>query len=208
MSEQAGFLPLPARNERVKVGKGGRPSVPSRCSLLSPALPSRRGICLARQALGCSADFQSAVSPNCIRQRVGTVPRHGISHAGRVQLCDTAQRGEAATIGARVCDPQKLCQPPSALTNPARRSLSRCCGSQSRAPQNRRALRRFREILIESNSALRQGAKHLLPQGKRGRGDNGKKRNTYVEEKMAEGREGQMRYDAMSSIPHGIEQEQ
>jgi len=32
-----------------------------------------------------------------------------------------------------VCDPQELC-PPGVLTNPPRRSLSTCCGSQSRAP--------------------------------------------------------------------------
>ena len=31
------------------------------------------------RALGRSADFQSAVSPNCIRQSVGSVPRAGIS---------------------------------------------------------------------------------------------------------------------------------
>src|SRR6185436_16991519 len=31
------------------------------------------------------------------------------------------------------------------FTNPARQSLPTCCGSQSRAPQNRRGLRRFRE---------------------------------------------------------------
>jgi len=55
-----------------------------------------------------------------------------------VQLCDTAQRGEAATKGARVCDPQELCQPPSALTNPARRSLSTCCGSQPRSAKSSR----------------------------------------------------------------------
>src|SRR5947207_9278461 len=32
-----------------------------------------------------------------------------------------------------VCDRQDLCRPPSVLTNPARRPLSTCCGSQSRA---------------------------------------------------------------------------
>ncbi len=60
-----------------------------------------------------------------------------------------------ATNGARVCDPQKLCRPPSILTNPARRSLSTCCGSQSRAPQNRRGQRRFGQILI--TASLRYG---------------------------------------------------
>src|SRR6266511_2963573 len=69
-------------------------------------------------------------------------------------ICDTAQRGEAATKGARVCDPQELCRPPSVLTNPARRWLSTCCGSQSRAPQIRRGLRRFGQILIEKLQVL------------------------------------------------------
>src|SRR5439155_25048927 len=72
---------------------------------------------------------------------------------------DPAQRGGAATKGARVCDPQELCPPPSVLINPARRSLSTCCGSQSRAPQNRRGLRRFGQILIECKSALRKQRK-------------------------------------------------
>ncbi len=35
------------------------------------------------------------------------------------------------------------------------------CGSQSRAPQSRRRLRRFGQILIEYNSALRWGAKQI-----------------------------------------------
>src|SRR5439155_12347188 len=33
-----------------------------------------------RRGLECSADFQSAVSPNCIRQSVGSVPHSGISN--------------------------------------------------------------------------------------------------------------------------------
>src|SRR6266702_2811949 len=66
----------------------------------------------------------------------------------------TTQRGQAATKGARVCDPQELCRPPNVLTNPAHRSLSTCCGSQSRAPQSRRSLRRFGQILIDYKSAL------------------------------------------------------
>src|SRR5213078_1940989 len=81
----------------------------------------------------------------------------------RLRVGDTAQRGEDATKGARVCDPQTLCRPPSVLTNPARRSLSTCCGSQSRAPQNRRGPRRWGQILIDCKSALRGGphAKHM-----------------------------------------------
>src|SRR5207247_11452977 len=67
----------------------------------------------------------------------------------RLRVGDTAQPGEDATKGARVCDPQTLCRPPSVLTNPARRSLSTCCGSQSRAPQNRRGPRRWGQILID-----------------------------------------------------------
>src|SRR6185369_4872899 len=72
----------------------------------------------------------------------------------RVQLCGTAQRGEAATTGPRVCDPQELC-PPRVLTDPTHPSLSACCGSQSRAPPNRRGPRRFGQLLIDCKSALR-----------------------------------------------------
>src|SRR5439155_23697789 len=103
---------------------------------------------LYRFSICCIADLQSAGR--------GIGPARGrFPTTGRVQLCDTAQRGEAATKGARVCDPQELCRPPSVLTNPARRSLSTCCGSQSRAPQNRRGPRRFGQILIDCKSALR-----------------------------------------------------
>src|SRR6266516_4700212 len=95
------------------------------------------------------------------------VGRPSVSPAARelavargLQIRHTAQRGEAATKGARVCDPQTLWRPPSVLTSPAHRSLSMCCGSQSRAPQSRRGLRRFGQILIECNSVLQRGAKH------------------------------------------------
>src|SRR5207247_3192394 len=56
----------------------------------------------------------------------------------RAATTHTTQRGQAATKGARVCDPQELCRPLSVLTNPARRWLSTCCG-----------LRRFGQILTE-----------------------------------------------------------
>jgi hypothetical protein len=56
------------------------------------------------------------------------------------KFCDTAQHGEAATKGARVYDPQELC-PSSVLTYPVRRSISTCCGSQSRAPDRESATR-------------------------------------------------------------------
>src|SRR5438094_8434836 len=88
---------------------------------------------------------------------------------GAVKICDTAQRGEAATKGARACDPPELCRPPSVSTNPARRSLSTCCGSQSRAPQNRRGPGRFGQILIERENC--RGLCVLLPLlGGEGRG--------------------------------------
>src|SRR5205823_4733001 len=35
----------------------------------------------------CSADFQSAVSPNCIRQSVGSLPRAGVSQ--RLAECNS-----------------------------------------------------------------------------------------------------------------------
>ena len=44
----------------------------------------------ARQVLGCSADFQSAVSPNCIRQAVGSVPRDAPSQS--LAECNSAIR--------------------------------------------------------------------------------------------------------------------
>src|SRR6266496_6452905 len=72
----------------------------------------------------------------------------------RLPIGDTAQSGEAATQGARVCDPQELCGTPSVLTNPAPWPLSICCGSQSRAPQNHRGPRRLGQILMDSKSAL------------------------------------------------------
>jgi len=57
-----------------------------------PALqvPARgESICLARDGRWvCSADFQSAVSPNCIRQGVGWVPRVGFSR--RLAECNSA----------------------------------------------------------------------------------------------------------------------
>ena len=44
--------------------------------------PSPLCICLPCGALSfCSADFQSAVSPTCSRQRVGSVPRVGFPNA-------------------------------------------------------------------------------------------------------------------------------
>ena len=92
--------------------------------------------------------------------RIGPTRRRPAT-SGRVQLCDTAQRGEAATEGARVCDPQGLCRPRSDFTHPARQSLSTGCGSQSRAPQNLREMKQFPEILIEDNSALQRAAKHV-----------------------------------------------
>ena len=41
-----------------------------------------------RWALDRSADFQSAVSPNCIRQSAGSVPRSGVYH--RLAVCNSA----------------------------------------------------------------------------------------------------------------------
>ena len=96
-------------------------------------------------------------------------PSTGVGMAKHVQNLryNTAQRGGAATKEARVCDPQELCLPPSVLTNPARRSLSTCCGSQSRAPQNRRGPRRSGQILIDWKLRYRRGrhAQHLQGPG-------------------------------------------
>src|SRR5881394_2823230 len=95
----------------------------------------------AYQAQGCSADFQSAVSPNFIRQSVGSVQSVGLSQ--RLAECNSAiQRSTAKPqpTGARVCDvcdSQELC-PPSVLTNPARQSFQKCCGSQSRSAKSSR----------------------------------------------------------------------
>jgi len=65
---------------------------------------------------------------------------------------------------------RRFASPPGALTIPARRSLASCCGSQSRAPQNRRGPRRFGQMLVEYNSALLGCAKQPTVQrdGERG----------------------------------------
>ena len=47
----------------------------------------------APRTLGCSADFQSAVSPNCIRRGVGSIPRVGFSQP--VAECNSALQRSA-----------------------------------------------------------------------------------------------------------------
>src|SRR6185369_10535533 len=112
----------------------------------SNAWPSERFLTQRRFSICCIAELDSA---GC---RSGPT-RCSFPTRRRLQICDTAERGEAATKGARVCDPQELCGPPSVITNPALWSLPTCCGSQSRAPQNRRDPRRFGQILIDYTSA-------------------------------------------------------
>jgi len=90
-----------------------------------------------------------AKAPSPLRSRLRLRLRRG-----KLQLTwprrSAAKTGVPAhSKGARVCDPQELCQSPGALTIPARRSLPSCCGSQSRAPQNRRGPRRFGQLLID-----------------------------------------------------------
>jgi len=79
----------------------------------------------------------------------------------RVQLRTQRSAAKPQPNGARVCDPQELCSPPNLLTNPMRRWLSTCCGSQSRAPQSRRNPRQFRQILTEYNPALAYSAERI-----------------------------------------------
>ena len=71
---------------------------------------------------------------------------------GRLKTCDTAQHGGATTKGARVCDPQELCLSCSVLTNPARRPLSTCCDSQSRAGPRLCEAQRFRRTVSVANN--------------------------------------------------------
>ena len=94
-------------------------------------------MCLACCGLGAVAQIFNLPYLRIGLGRASDGPTHrNFPTPRRVQLCDTAERGEAATKGARVCDPQERCRPPGVLTNPAWRSLPTCCGSQSRVPQN------------------------------------------------------------------------
>ena len=59
------------------------------------------------QALGSSADFQSAVSPNCIRQRAGSVPRVGLLQ--RLAECNSAiQQSSTLRYGEALKDSGRL----------------------------------------------------------------------------------------------------
>src|SRR5437667_5719359 len=56
----------------------------------------------------CSADLQSAVSPNCIRQSVGSVPRAGVpQHLAEwnsaLQQSTTLRYDDSYRSGARMC---------------------------------------------------------------------------------------------------------
>jgi len=99
-------------------------------------------------------------------RRIGPT-RRSLPTSGRVQLCDTSQRGRAATKGARLCpqdQPQRAGTTPSVGVKPEPLAVPTRCGwcfAHSRAPQNRRGPRRFGQILIEYNSALRWVAKQI-----------------------------------------------
>src|SRR5947209_4599871 len=59
------------------------------------------------QALGSSADFQSAVSPNCIRQRAGSLPRVGLLQ--RLAECNSAiQQSSTLRYGEALKDSGRL----------------------------------------------------------------------------------------------------
>src|SRR5882724_9174880 len=99
-------------------------------------------------------------------RRIGPTLR-SLPTSGRVQLGDTSQRGRAATKGARLCpqdQPQRAGTTPSVGVKPEPLAVPTRCGwcfAHSRAPQNRRGPRRFGQILIEYNSALRWVAKQI-----------------------------------------------
>src|SRR6185503_7977729 len=84
------------------VGRGPRRGISNVLHLLRPM----HSLVSARRCQNCSADFQSAVSPNSNRQNVGAVPRCGIFH--RLAECNSAIRqsttlryGEALDICPR-----------------------------------------------------------------------------------------------------------
>src|SRR3989442_8534174 len=102
----------------------------------------------------CSyTDFQSAVSPPCSRQCVGSVPRVGVSQ--RLAECnsaiqrDIAQRGGAATKSSSSSF--------SSSASTARFTITRTTTRRRES----RGLRRFGQILIECKSALLWGAKQI-----------------------------------------------
>jgi hypothetical protein len=116
---------------------------------------------------GPSEREPTSQSPSCppsavLLRRTGTrqglpwrLAWRGSERACGIQFRDTAQRGRAATPGARVCDPQQLAKARLHAPIGTAPACGGGCGSQTRAPLNRRNLRRFRQILIECNSALR-----------------------------------------------------
>ena len=118
----------------------------------SSKTPGRWSQATRRFAAADSAIEGSSTQKSPPNRQTCSDPGDSAAHTNRPRM---SQRGEAATKGARVCDPQELCRPRRVLTKPARRPLPTCCGSQSRAPQNRCGPRLFRQILIECNSALR-----------------------------------------------------
>ncbi len=82
-------LPRMGEGESCSVGRRIRPRWKLRETVLAVPSPVGYGFAALR-ARGRSADFQSAVSPNCIRQGVGLVPRVGLSQ--RLAECNSAIR--------------------------------------------------------------------------------------------------------------------
>ena len=80
-----------------------------------------------RPLCGRSADFQSAVSPNCIRQGVGSLPRVGVSQR-LAELSPATKRDAQQRI---TCDPMALnsydpARFNTSLGRPTNQTLRRC----------------------------------------------------------------------------------
>ncbi len=82
----------------------------------------RRDLFTEWQALGRSADFQSAVSPNCIRQSAGSIPRVGVSQRlaecnSAIQQSSTLRYDGALNTHARQTQHARACALPDSLSS-------------------------------------------------------------------------------------------
>ena len=140
----------------MKPDSNDLPRNPSGCYLFS-----------VRRGLDHGADIQSAVSPNCIRQSVGSVQR-AIVPQRQAECYSATQRGAVRRAATKhsLSSMQWSRGPGRGGGLPSPQSSPHSCvvgrGSRKfRAPKNRGGLRRNRQILIEYNSALRWAAKHI-----------------------------------------------
>ena len=100
---------------------------------------AQRRICLARRRGQAVADFQSAVSPNCIRQSVGSVPRAVVPR--RLAECNSAIQPSAAKPQPKERGSVTSVTRSSFAGHPAFRQVQRI-GRYRRAAAHRAALRK------------------------------------------------------------------